>query len=736
MMAWAPVSSSEITEKPLDREKLLEFFSKQIGPCGKREIKRHFQLDSADGSYITRLLRDLEKDGLLKREGGRRYILSDHLPSIIVVDITAIDEEGNPVLVPTRPDFAALNHFIRLTNDKRHGSAPGVGDRLLVKLFKKKDQFWGRTIRRLERNQGKIFGLVREHTGGGRIEPVSRKRKGEFLVAQENLGGAKEGDLVSCEVLEGRVYGLPLAKVTEIIAHQDDPRAIGDLVLALNEIPIAFSKEVLESIKITSKFSLDGRKDFRETELVTIDGEDARDFDDAVYATPLQGGTKGWRILVAIADVSHYVPMDSALDHAAQDRGNSVYLPDRVVPMLPEELSNGVCSLVPGAERYCIAVEIDISEDGEKLSHSFHRGLMRSAARLTYEQLQEAKDNGHKKSFPIGDERVDALYGAYQALHVARKERGAIDLEIPERRIILDEKGSCSSIRSKNRLDSHRLIEEFMILANICAGESLVKHGWPCMFRVHENPALDRIESLRGFLKTLGLSLKGGQSVRPKHFSNLLTTVMARKDARGIQDAILRTQAQAIYSPENIGHFGLALNNYAHFTSPIRRYSDLLVHRALIGAHSLGPDKIEKGSTESLETIGKHISMTERRAALAERDAFDRYSAALLSGQLGKKTGARITGVERFGLFVELDEFGSDALLPISELGRGRFRFDEKSRALIGPKQKVKYSLGDQLSVFIKSADKQTGSISVSLFSSFRNSSLRNARYKKQKPRR
>ena len=698
-----------------DRDQIMDFFRTQKGPAGKREISRSFGLGGHDGKYITALLRELEEAGLLTRERNRRYVLSDALPPVLVADMIGLDEDGVPLLRPIKAEHAAAAPEIRLAQDRHHGAAPGAGDRLLVRVSERRDGYWARIIRKLERRPGNIFGVFRSQRDGGRIEPVSRKHRGEYLVATENMGGAQDGDVVSCETLEGRVFGLPTARVTERIGRLDNPRTIGDLVLAVNDIPVAFPKDALAAAKAAKPAPIAERADLRGIDLVTIDDEDARDFDDAVWASPLEEESGGWRILVAIADVSWYVRPGEPLDAAARERGNSVYLPDRVVPMLPEELSNGLCSLVPGEDRPCLAVEIDIASNGKKLRHKFMRGMMRSAARLTYRQVQSARDNAAEAELPIGQTRLDALYGAYETLLAARKGRGAIDLDMPERRILLDDHGGPETIIKRNRFDSHRLIEEFMILANICAAESLQESGWPCMFRIHEDPAADRVMALRDFLKTLNLRLAGGQAVRPRHFAQLIDKLGDRRDARGIQEAVLRTQSQAVYSPENIGHFGLALRDYAHFTSPIRRYSDLLVHRSLIGAFKLGDDGMKRDTEEDFADMGKHLSVTERRASAAERDAFDRYAAAFLSDREGERMGARVTGVERFGLFVELEATGADALLPISALGDDRFRFDENARALVGMRSKERFSLGDQLAIDIQSVDLQTGSIAVSL---------------------
>ncbi|HEX7389344.1 MAG TPA: VacB/RNase II family 3'-5' exoribonuclease, partial [Acidiphilium sp.] len=443
---------------------------------------------------------------------------------------------------------------------------------------------------------------------------------------------------------------------------------------------------------------------------ITIDGADARDFDDAVFAEP---SGAGFRIVVAIADVAHYVKPGSALDREAKLRGNSVYFPDRVVPMLPEALSNGWCSLRPGEDRGCLFAEIDIAADGRKLGHRFGRGLMKSVARLTYQEVQAAHETGAEAGLPAG--ALDHLYAAYRALFAAREARGTLDLDLPEREITLDEQGRVVRVAPRPRLDSHRLIEEFMILANVAAAEELERLRQPCMYRVHAPPSPEKLDSLRSLLATFDISLKPGDQVLPRDLDHILKRVAGTDAAPLINESVLRSQSQAEYAPENIGHFGLALKSYAHFTSPIRRYADLLVHRALIAGLKLGEDGLRSGDGEAFEAIAQAITLTERRATDAERQSADRYLAAFLADRIGEDFAGRISGVTRFGLFVTLTETGASGFVPMSLLPDDFWHFDEASASLSGKRSRVEFRLAGLVTVRLREARPVTGGMVFSL---------------------
>ncbi len=697
------------------REELLGFIRRQSSPVGKREIVREFRLTASDRAALSDLLDSLEEDRAIHRARNRRYSAGRVIPSVCVLEVTGLNRDGEPVLAIVGSDKDAPSPRIHLARGKQRGRAPGVGDRVLARMDRKNENYYvAHVMRRLESRPSSVFGIFRATPNGGRIEPASRRLKTHFHVDPANIGEAVDGEFVTADVLPGRNFGMPLASITSRIGAADDPAAITRLCIAENDIPEAFPEEALAEADTAGAAPMDGREDLRDLALITIDDATARDFDDAVWAEPdpSPDNSGGWHLVVAIADVAWYVRPGNALDRAAELRGNSVYLPDRVVPMLPEALSNEWCSLKPGEDRPCLTAEIWIDAGGNKLRHRFGRAMMRSAARMTYDRVQKIRDGGEDESdLPAG--LVDALYGAYGSLMRQRKDRGAIDLDMPERRVSIAEDGTVEGVETRTRLDSHRLIEEFMILANVSAAETLQQAGQPCMYRVHDDPAADRVEALRRYLGTIGLSLGGGQAVRPRHFAQLVARLKDRKDADAVQDSILRCQAQAVYSPDNLGHFGLALRNYAHFTSPIRRYSDLLVHRALIRGLKLGAGALPNDAGERFGEIGTHISMTERRAMAAERAAFERLATLFLSDRVGARFPARVTGVERFGLFVEIDEFGVSALLPVSTLGDERFDFDAGRLSLTGQKSRRRFAAGDRLDVMLTEADPATGRLAV-----------------------
>jgi ribonuclease R len=505
--------------------------------------------------------------------------------------------------------------------------------------------------------------------------------------------------LVTAEPLPARRYGPPRLRVVERLGSPEAPGAISLMAIAALDIPHVFPPAALAEAEAARPIDAAGRSDLRDLALVTIDGSDARDFDDAVWAEPDPDPANpgGWHLVVAIADVAAYVTPGSALDREAKLRGNSVYFPDRAVPMLPEALSNGLCSLKPDEDRACLAAQLWIDAEGRKRQHRFERAIMRSAARLTYERTQAARDGHEKLSLP--DERLTALYGAFAALDRARIARGALALDLVEYRVVLDAGGISAAIEPRRRLDSHKLIEEFMILANVAAAEELEARHRPSLYRVHDAPDPERLDALRQALADIdvpGLAFAKGQVIRPELFNRVLTRVVGRPEAPVVNDLVLRAQAQAVYSPNNIGHFGLALRRYAHFTSPIRRYADLLVHRALLG---------EAVPTEELDELGKHVSATERRAAAAERSALDRYRARLFSNRIGEAFPGRVNGVARFGLFVTLTDSGTDGLLPISSLPPDFYRFDHIHLRLSGRHTRRSFGLGDALTVRLAEAD-------------------------------
>lgn len=704
------------------KEQVLAFIRESPVPVGKREIARAFHLRGQDRIPLKALLKELEQEGNVDRGHARRLAAPGALPEVMVIQVIGPDADGD---IWARPiDFPAddAEPQIIVLEDKKSDRPLAAGDRILARLERKdSDIYEARPIRRLQSRAERVVGVFEKGPhGSGRLIPSSKRVKTEFTVDPRDINGAKPEEIVVAEVEPTRRLGQPKARIVERIGRVGEPKAVSIISIAEHHIPFQFSPAAQEQAEAAVAAPLGDRTDLRKIPLVTIDGDDARDFDDAVHATPDTHADNlgGWRIIVAIADVAWYVRPGDALDRNAWERGNSVYFPDRVVPMLPEELSNGWCSLRPHEDRPVMAVEMVINARGEKLRHHFMRGLMRSAARLTYEQAQAAIDgNPNDLTGPLLEPVIKPLYGAFQALLKARAARGTLELDLPERRVFITKGGQIDRIEARERLDSHRLIEEFMIAANVAAAEALEKKHWPCMYRVHDQPEATRVEALREFLETLDLRLAKGQVLRPKHFTQLLEQAKGSPYAEMISTLVLRSQAQAVYAPENLGHFGLALPRYAHFTSPIRRYADLLVHRALIGAYGFGEGALNKNDPADFAETGVHISATERRAAAAERDAIDRYVAAFLADKVDAEFVGRISGVARFGLFVNLKGSGADGIIPISTLPNDFYDHDEGRHALVGRRSGRIFQLGQTVTVRLVTADALTGGITLELLS-------------------
>ncbi len=547
-----------------------------------------------------------------------------------------------------------------------------------------------------EERAGFLIGVRR----GRALEPVDRRIAGSFEIA---AGDAAEGSLVRVEILRQHRWGPSQVRILEDLGPSEGPRAASRMALALHAIPTEIPRAAEADAARARAVRSNGREDLRDLPLVTIDGEDARDFDDAVFAEPTPAGH---RLVVAIADVGHYVRAGSALDVMARERGNSVYFPDLVVPMLPEALSNHWCSLRPDEPRGCLFVEMTIDAQGNKTGHRFGRGIMKSHARLTYEAAQRLAIAGT-------DARVGALFAAWGALKRARERRGALDLDLPEREALMAEEGGVLEVRHRERLDSHRVIEAFMVLANVAAAEELTQRRAPCVFRVHAPPSPEKLDALRATLKTFDVRLPAGGHLHPRDLDHALRATGSLPEAPMIHETVLRSLSRAEYAIANIGHFGLALAAYAHFTSPIRRYADLLVHRALIAAIGLGHD----GTLDAADwdSVAQHITFTERRAALAERDAMDRLLAAYLSQHVGSVFPARISGVTRAGIFVTLETNGASGLIPLSTLPHDHYRLDEATRSLVGRHTKRHFRLADRLEALLVQAIPLTGTLTFAL---------------------
>lgn len=687
------------------REQVKRFLAEAPGAPHFRDIVRAFSVAPEDRKALRGIVKSLEVEGHAERAGRKRHIEAGRLPENALVVVTGIDRDGEAIARPVVWDAPGRPPVIFMQPERKGVAALAPGAKVLAQLRRiGPDKYEGRTIKRVEGQSGSIVGVFHKTPLGGRIEPVDRRQKGEWLVPESETMGAMEAEIVRAEPLPGKVFGPKPARVTERLGNAEDARSVSLIAIAQHGIPMEFSEAALKDAQKAKPVALGKRADLRALPLITIDGADARDFDDAVFAAP---EPHGYRLIVAIADVAHYVKPDGALDRDARKRGNSCYFPDRVVPMLPEELSNGLCSLKPGEERGCLFVEMHIDVHGNKLRHAFGRGLMCSAARKTYGEVQaEFEDN---------PEHHAHLYAAYHALSEARERRGTLNLDLPERKVTLGEDGQVQNVAPRPRLDAHKLIEEFMILANVCAAEELERLKLPCMYRVHAPPTPEKLDNLRHFLATLDISLKPGDQLHPRDLDGILNLVVGTPSAPLVNETILRSQSQAEYAPDNIGHFGLALSRYAHFTSPIRRYADLLVHRALIKGLKLGNDGLTEEEIHGFADTAENITATERRATLAERDSTDRYLALYLQHRVGELFQARISGVTKFGLFATLIESGASGFLSTAGLPDDYWVFDQRAQTLSGRRSRAVFSLAQEIEVRLNEARPVTGGLLLGL---------------------
>ena len=698
-------------------EQILEFIKDSPGRVGKREIARAFNLDADQKMALKKTLKRLKDEGRLQ-SNRKRFADPGALPPVTVVQVHETDVDGELLAKPVVWDSDQPPPVIYMAPVRRGQGALGIGDRVLARMERVDETddgrpvYEGRTIRRLEHAPADVLGVYRlDNAGHGRLRSTDRRVKHDFIVADNAHIEPLDGDLVRAEVLPGKKLGLRQVKLAEKLSRTG-PQAISLIAIYDHSIPVTFPDDALDQAKAAKAAPLGERADLRDVPLITIDGEDARDFDDAVFAEPdiNPDNEGGWHLIVAIADVSWYVRPNDALDFEAYKRGNSVYFPDRVVPMLPEALSNGWCSLVPHEDRPTIAAHMWIDADGNLTRHRFERAMIHSAARTTYTQIQRARDGAPDETTqPLMDAVVPALYGAYEALSKSRKHRGVLELDLPERKIVLDDDGNVARVEPRERFDSHKLIEEFMILANVAAAETLEQHRQPAMYRIHDEPSREKIEALREFLESVSIPLAKGQVMRAKQFNRILDQARNTENSHMVSEVVLRSQAQAEYNPDNIGHFGLALQRYCHFTSPIRRYADLLVHRALVRGLKLGDGGLPEDHKNFTE-MGEHLSVTERNAAHAERDAVDRFTALYLSEKIGTVMKGRVGGVTRFGLFVTLDDTGADGLVPIRTLPDDYYIHDEHRHTLTGRENRLEFRMGDQVEVLIVEADPLTGS--------------------------
>ncbi len=712
------------------RQQILDFITSSDQPAGKREIARAFGLAGQEKITLKALLRDMADEGLIDSAPGRAFHKMGGVPKVTVLRVT--DADGDTVwAVPERWEAEGVPvPRLRVRERGKHG-ALAVGDRILARTEEAGNGLIAHPMKKLARGEEAVLGVVKEEGGRLYLHGLEKKERNSFVISERN--GAEPGDLVMAEK-SGRGPRI-FAKVTQVLGDPFAPRSFSLIAIHKHSIPNVFSEELLQEAERVAKQDLGkGREDLRHIPIVAIDPSDARDHDDAVWAAPDDDPENegGWKAIVAIADVSFYVRPGSLLDREARKRGNSVYFPDRVVPMLPEILSADVCSLKQGVDRAAMACHLQISDKGEIKGWRFTRAVVRLAANIAYEDAQAAIDAAGEKadvtSSPCGmpaeelagvdpvlvDSTLRPLWACWRALNKAREKREPLDLDLPERRIMLDEKGRILSVAPRERLDAHKLIEDYMIAANVAAAKALEARKAPVMYRVHEPPSREKLVALKEYLKTLEVEFALGQVIRPGTFNHVIARVAEAEFREEVMIQVLRTQTQAYYGPQNAGHFGLALGSYAHFTSPIRRYADLVVHRALVESNKLGPGGELPTDAEMAKT-GEVISQLERRAMEAERETVDRYVAAYLSAHVGEVMEVRITGVQNFGFFATVDGVGGDGLVPARDLGREYFRYDEAAQKLVGEETGEEFCLGQRLPLRLVEANPVSGALRFEL---------------------
>ncbi|HMC91294.1 MAG TPA: RNB domain-containing ribonuclease [Allosphingosinicella sp.] len=751
------------------RQQILDFIASSDEPAGKREIARAFGLSAQDKIALKALLRDMADEGLIDSSPGRAFHQAGGVPKVTVLRVTDVDDSGQAWAVPERWESAAPEPRVRVLERKGRGPALGVGDRILARTEQRGNGYAAHPMKKLLKGSELVLGVVhQEGQGGFWLKPVEKKERRELAIS--DLGPAQAGDLVLAEKV-GRPPRLT-ARVSEVLGDPFAPRSFSLIAIHKHGIPNEFPDHVVEEAERVARQDLGAREDLTHIPIVAIDPADARDHDDAVWAAededPANAG--GWKAIVAIADVSFYVRPGAALDKQARKRGNSVYFPDRVVPMLPETLSADVCSLKEGEDRAALACHLQVSKDGQLKSWRFTRARVRIAANIAYEDAQaaidaaEAEENSSTRSSraksrgapadseqrpstalgtnevqdrvevfsspcsmpeiepgppPVSAALVQStlkpLWACWRALYKAREKREPLELDLPERRVELDEKGRITSVAPRERFDAHKLIEDYMIAANVAAAKALEAKKAPVMYRVHEPPSREKLVALKDYLATFGVEFALGQVVRPATFNRIIERVGEADFKPQVMEQILRTQTQAYYGPQNAGHFGLALGSYAHFTSPIRRYADLVVHRALVRAYGLGEGGLSDQESEAMEVTGELISQLERRAMEAERETLDRYVAAYLSERVGDLVDCRITGVQPFGFFATVEGLGGDGLVPVSTLGEEYFRYDEASQNLVGEQTGERFVPGQRLKLRLVEANPVSGGLRFEL---------------------
>jgi ribonuclease R len=712
------------------RKQILDFISTSEQPAGKREIARAFNLRGNDKIALKKLLNDMADEGLIETSRGRAFNQVGGIPRVTVLSIVDADEDGHIWAKPEHWEADTPPPRLRVIEKGRH-SALGIGDRILARTEERGDRFVAHPLKKLAKRAELVLGVLRRDGDRYWLTPVEKRERRELAIS--DIKEAQAGDLVLCEV-SGRGPRVT-ARVEAVLGDPFAPKSFSLIAIHKYELPHEFSDAAIAEAKQVAKLPLGEREDLTHLPIVAIDPADARDHDDAIWAASDDDPTNkgGWKAIVAIADVSFYVRPGSELDREARRRGNSVYFPDRVVPMLPEELSAGICSLKEGEERAAMACHLQIAADGSVKSWRFTRAKVCLAANIAYEDAQAAVDASEEERVEVSspvcwtpevegpvpaklvDTALKPLWACWRALAKARDKRQPLELDLPERQVVLDEMGRITSVAARERLDAHRLVEDFMIAANVAAARALEAKKAPVMYRIHEPPSREKLVALKDYLDTFGIEFTLGQVITPQTFNRIIERVGEADSRPEIMEQLLRTQMQARYGPERLGHFGLALATYAHFTSPIRRYADLLVHRALVNASKLGEGGLAPDDAEKFEEVGEYISRLERRAMEAERETVDRYVAAYLGDRVGQILQCRITGVQPFGFFATVTDLGGDGLVPVSTIGDEYFRYDEKSQQLIGEETGSTYRLGQKLKLRIVEANPVSGALRFEL---------------------
>lgn len=713
-----------MSERPFPTaQDITDFIEAADSKVTRRDIAKSFAIKGDERIALKTLLRDMVSKSMIMRGPNKGYEVAGQMPNVSVVTVTGISEGGSAFGFAQAWQGDGEGPRVRLEDFIKQGRRGGrtkpasltPGDRVLARLRPAGDKgYRGQIIKKLDAAPTGMVGVFRRDGAGGFIESVEKGRAEFVTVASGDDKAAQDGELVRADILRGSKRGTRQGKVVERLGDVLGPRNVSLIAIHQHDIPMEFPGDAIQLADTAAMPPLGTREDLRDLPLLTIDPADARDHDDAIWARAHPDIEGGFHAIVAIADVAEFVRSGSALDREALKRGNSCYFPDRVVPMLPEALSNGLCSLKEGEDRASLAVHLYFDALGRLKSHRFSRALIKVAANISYEEAQAAFDGAPgERCAPLVDTALKPLLDCYTLIAKARDKRGPLELDLPEKKIILGADGQVADVRLRERLTAHRLVEDFMISANVAAAEALERKNQPLVYRVHEEPSMDKMETLRSFLDGFDYKLARGQVTRPQTFNRVLELAKDREDMIGVTEMVLRTQMQARYAQENMGHFGLALGRYAHFTSPIRRYADLLVHRALIRGYQLGEGGIEDFERAKLDETADHISMTERRAMAAERDSLDRYLAAYFAGHKGAHFDARVTGVAKAGLFLRVGDMGADAFAPAATLTDEYMIYDEGRQAMVGERSGWAYRLGDELRVSIEDAAPVSGGVRV-----------------------